>query len=76
MTLTINGERVDQVREFFYLGSLITEDARCHKEIKTRIAMGKEAFTEKKGTVKRRNVQKPQEKNDQNAGMECDTICI
>ena len=48
VTLIINGERVDQVREFCYLGSLITEDARCHKEIKKRIAMGKEAFTKRR----------------------------
>src|ERR1700733_2159742 len=52
MKITINGEMIEQVTEFCYLGSLISEDTKCHKEdtkchkeIKKRIAMGKEAFT-------------------------------
>src|ERR1043165_3392699 len=43
--ITINGEEVEQVKSFCYLGSVITTDARCHKDIKRRIALGKEAFT-------------------------------
>ena len=42
--ITIDGEEIEQVTEFCYLGSLISSDAKCHKEIKNRIAMGKEAF--------------------------------
>lgn len=52
MKITINGEEVEQVTEFCYLGSLISEDAKCHKEIKKRIAMGKEAFTKRKELLK------------------------
>ena len=52
MKITINGEEVEQVTEFCYLGSLISEDAKCHKEIRKRIAMGKEAFTKRKELLK------------------------
>ena len=33
---------------FIYLGSMITNDARCTHEIKSRIAMAKAAFNRKK----------------------------
>src|SRR6218665_2292860 len=48
MKITIDGEEIEQVTEFCYLGSLISSDAKCHKEIKKRIVMGKEAFTKRK----------------------------
>jgi hypothetical protein len=35
---------VENVEEFNYLGSMITNDARCTREIKARIAMAKAAF--------------------------------
>ena len=43
--ITINGHRVEQVRQFMYLGSAITEDCKCHEKVKWRIAIGKEAFS-------------------------------
>jgi hypothetical protein len=36
------------VEYFNYLGSIITSDARCTREIKSRIAMAKGAFNKKK----------------------------
>ena len=45
-------EEIEQVTEFCYLGSLISSDAKCHKEIKKRIVMGKEAFTKRKELLK------------------------
>jgi hypothetical protein len=36
------------VEYFKYLGSTITNDARCTREIKSRIAMGKSTFSRKK----------------------------
>jgi hypothetical protein len=39
---------VENVEEFSYLGSMITNDARCTREIKARIAMAKAAFNRKK----------------------------
>ena len=44
MSITVNGSKLEQVSQFCYLGSMITEDCRCHTEIKRRIAMGKENF--------------------------------
>ena len=42
--LEIGNEKIKQVKSFKYLGSIITEDGKCEKEIKSRIAMAKEAF--------------------------------
>ena len=41
------------MEEYCYLGSLITTDAKCHKEIRRRIAMGKEAFAKRRELLKR-----------------------
>jgi hypothetical protein len=38
---------VENVEEFNYLGSMFTNDARCTREIKARIAMEKAAFNKK-----------------------------
>jgi hypothetical protein len=35
------------VEYFYYLGSMITNDARCTCEVKSRIAMAKAAFNKK-----------------------------
>jgi hypothetical protein len=43
----LHNEKLEQVTEFCYLGSMITADARCQKEIKRRIAMAKEAFNKR-----------------------------
>jgi len=48
MKITIDGEEIEQVTKFCYLGSPISDYAKCHKEIKKSIAMGKEAFTKRK----------------------------
>src|ERR1700733_10155316 len=47
-----DGEEIEQVKEFCYLGSLISSDAKCHKEIRRSIAMGKEAITKRKELLK------------------------
>jgi len=48
---------LEQVHEFCCLGSLLTEDARCDKEIKKRIAMAKTAFM-RRGELLRGNLSK------------------
>ena len=40
----INGHRVEHVRQFVYVGSVITEDCKCHEEVKRRIAIGKRSI--------------------------------
>jgi hypothetical protein len=39
---------MENVEEFNYLGSMITNDARCTREIKARIAMAEAAFDKKR----------------------------
>lgn len=49
--LKVNGELIKQTRSFNYLGSLITEDARCVKEIKKRVILAKSAFSKLKSIL-------------------------
>jgi hypothetical protein len=44
----IDQKQLKNVEYFSYLGSMITNDARCTREIKSRIAMAKAAFNKKK----------------------------
>ena len=39
---------MEQVSQFKYLGSLMSEDGYCTKEIRSRIEMGKKVFMKKK----------------------------
>jgi len=41
-------KQLENVECFKYLGSLLTNDGRCTREIKSRIAMAKAAFSKKK----------------------------
>jgi hypothetical protein len=44
----IDQKQLQNVEYLNYLGSMITNDARCTREIKSRIAMTKAAFNKKK----------------------------
>jgi len=46
--ITLNGQRLKQVNSFKYLGALITSDGRSIKEVKSRIAQAKKAFSDLK----------------------------
>ena len=48
MNIMIDGQKVEQVNKFKYLGAWITEDGRCETEIRTRIGMVKDAFSKRK----------------------------
>src|SRR6218665_3113618 len=52
MKIVAEGELIEQVKEFCYLRSMIFDDAKCRREIKRRIAMGKEAFSRRKELVR------------------------
>ena len=43
-----DGHQVEQVSQFRYFGSLISQDGYCIKEIRRRIEMAKKALMEKK----------------------------
>src|SRR5215470_8220200 len=38
----------EQIKQFQYLGAMVTEDERCEQDIKCRIAMAKQAFVKRK----------------------------
>ena len=46
LAIKVKGVQLEQVKEYKYLWSLIVEDMRCIKEVKTRIGMAKTAFLE------------------------------
>ena len=45
INIAIDGQQIEQVTSYMYLGSLITEDVRCEKEIKRRIMIARTTFT-------------------------------
>ena len=45
------GENLQQVKEFSYLGSKITTDVKCHSEVKQRIHQAKKAFLSKRSLL-------------------------
>ena len=46
--ITVGQHKVEQVKQFKYLGATITDDGRCENEIKCRIAMAKQSYTKNK----------------------------
>src|SRR3989441_717291 len=48
VNITVDGKRIEQVKSFKYLGSVITEEGRRHSDVKVRIAMAKDAFNKRK----------------------------
>ena len=48
VTIFIDQKQLENVECFKYLGSILTNDGRCTREIKSRIAMAKAAFSKKK----------------------------
>ena len=54
--IEIEGERLEQVSKFRYLGQMITEDGRSEEEIKKRIGMAKSIFEKMKKLLISRKV--------------------
>ena len=54
--ITVNGEVLEQVSRYKYLGSVVTQDGRCTDEIKARIAIAKTAFNKVKPLVTNRAI--------------------
>ena len=48
VNILIEGQIVDQVKKFKYMGAVLSEDGRCIDDVKQRIAMGKEAFNKRR----------------------------
>ena len=52
----IDGERVETVAEFIFLGSKITVDGDCSHEIKRCLPLGRKAMTNLDSILKSRNI--------------------
>jgi len=50
LDIMIEGKKLEQIKQYKYLGSIIEEEGRCNKEIRARIGMGKNVFNKKKTT--------------------------
>ena len=62
MTITsweIDGETVETVADFIFLGSKSTADDDCSHEIKRRLLLGKKAMTNLDSTLKSRDITLP-----------------
>ena len=55
----INGETVETVTNFYYLGSKITADGDCSHEIKRRLLLGRKAMTNLDSILKGRDITLP-----------------
>ena len=52
----IDGEKVETVTDFIFLGSKITADGDCSHEIKKRLLLGRKATTNLESVLKRRDI--------------------
>ena len=55
----IDGETVETVSDFIFLGSKITEDGDCSHEIKTRLLLGRKVMTNLDSILKSRDITLP-----------------
>ena len=55
----IDGETMEIVRDFIFLGSKITADGDCSHEIKRRLLLGRKVMTNLDSIVKSRNITLP-----------------
>jgi hypothetical protein len=53
VNITVDGQRIEQVKSFKYLGSVITEDERSYLDATTRFGMEKDAFNKRNEFYKR-----------------------
>ena len=54
VNVLVDGQKVEQVHQFKYLGSIIEEEGRCLVDVKARIGMAKNAFNNRKELLCRR----------------------
>ena len=55
----IDGETVETVSDFIFLGSKITTDGDCSHEIKRRLLLGRKVMTNLDSILKRRDITLP-----------------
>ena len=60
----IDGEIMETVRDFIFLGSRITEDGDCSHEIKRHLLLGRKAMTNLDSILKSRDITLPTKVHD------------
>ena len=55
----IDGETVETVSDFIFLGSKITVDGDCSHEIKRRLLLGRKVMTNQESTLKSKHITLP-----------------
>ena len=55
----IDGERMETVTDFIFLGAKITVDGNCSREIKKHLLLGRKAMTNLDSTLKSRDITLP-----------------
>ena len=55
----IDGEKVETVADFVFLGSIITADGDCSHEIKRHLPLGRKAMTDQDRILKSRDITLP-----------------
>ena len=55
----IDGEKVETVTDFIFLGSRITVDGDCNHEVKRCLLLGRKAMTNLDSVLKSRNITLP-----------------
>ena len=51
IAIDVDGQELEQVRDFRYLGQIITDDGRCDKEVKRRIAIARNNYINMKDVL-------------------------
>ena len=59
----INGETVETVSDFIFLGSKITADGDCSHEIKRRFLLGRKVITKLDSILKSRDINVPKKRS-------------
>jgi len=54
--MQIDGDTMETVRDFIFLGSKITADGDCSHEIKRRLLLGRKAMTNLDGILESRDI--------------------
>ena len=55
----IEGEKVEAVTDFLFLGSKVTADGDCSHEIRRQLLLGRKAMTNLDGVLKSRDITLP-----------------
>ena len=59
MTIKVDDSKLEQVHQFKYLGTQITDDARAETELKYRMTIAKSNFSSMKGILTSRQLNLP-----------------